>query len=118
MKLVITPDTSIDSVVENTYPIRPSMLKYKSTHMFIASNKWDEIEITLDPKIDSEDLRYFYKVTDRIKVNLTGDPLNTSDHDTRCLCALYPDLSGYIRQAHLYKLPLDEVNANVKLHYL
>lgn len=109
MKLCINPEMNPE-FIDGTYNISTSMLKYKSTHMFIASYNWDEIDIDIVPEVVPEDVRFFHTVSDNIKAYLRANP---TDSDINKLCALYPDQAGALRLTYMQKGNLQKVVPNI-----
>ena len=83
---------------ENTTKLGTHMLKLQSTHLFIASNNWDEIEIELDDCIPANSLLHFNMVTDTIKVRL---PEEINQNTVKQLVELFPDKAGVIRKCYM-----------------
>ena len=109
MTLNIKPEMTSE-FIDDVCSISTAMLKFKATHMFIASYTWDTIDITLAPDIDPEDLRFFHTVSDNIITTMKANP---SENDINRLCALYPDLAGSIRLTYMQKGNLQKVVPNV-----
>lgn len=112
MKLFIHDFANHHSLSENAFTLDPSMLKYKAVHLFIASYKWDRIDITLDDTIQSEDLRFIHLVSDDIHAYI---PKDVSTNVLSCLCSLYPDKAGSLRQAYMCNSGLNRVSTNIEV---
>lgn len=84
--------------VEDTCNLATSFLKVKSTHFFIASNRWDRIYIELEDDIPEGYLGCFNMVSDNIKVKLPDNPTQKTMLE---LVELYPEKAGKIRKAYL-----------------
>lgn len=105
MNLIIRKEVTPTFDADNYY-LDTGMLLMKSTHLFIASYKWDRIEIELDEKIPQGALRFFHMVCDDIKVIL---PDFLVDAHVRELAELYPERAGKIRMTYLTKHNMGEV---------
>ena len=92
--------------VDDTYFITVDMLKFKSTHMFIASNSWDSMEILIGDNIDPEDVKYLHSVCDHIYCKL---PSTINDKMVSVLCSVYPTLAGQIRMNYLMSSDLTAI---------
>lgn len=104
MKLNITRQYN-KSFVEDTCNLGTSMLNSAATHLFIASNSWDEIYIELTNDVKVGMLKYIPMVCDKIKISLPEDINHTVVH---LLTELYPDKAGKIRMAYMQQRDLRE----------
>lgn len=88
------------------FRLKPHMLSLGATHMFIASNAWDRIELCVSDDMKPDMLKYLNTVTDDLRValpdNITSDTLIT-------LTALYPDKAGKLRKAFMCGEDIKEV---------
>lgn len=105
MKLFIMRKTDKE-FHEGAYYIGTYYLKMKSTHFFIASNKWESIYLELEDEIPEGYLRSLHLVCSDIKVNL---PEVLTDKTFQLLAELYPTHSGAIRKARLTGHSIKEV---------
>lgn len=105
MKLFVTKEFHKE-FHEDCYYIATSFLKMKSTHFFIASNKWESIQIDIEDCIPEGYLCSLHLVCDDIKVHL---PDTVTDKTVQLLAELYPDKSGAVRKAYLMKHSIKEV---------
>lgn len=105
MRLVVQREY-VKDLVDETYYITPKMLGLKSTHLFIASYKWESISIDLDDCIPSGYLRCLPLVCQNIKVRL---PETITDHTVQLLSEIYPELGGKIRKQYMFGQPVEEV---------
>ena len=105
MKLFITREYHKE-FHEDSYYLSTSFLKAKSTHFFIASNKWDLIYIEIEDSIPEGFLKSMHLVCPDIKVNI---PDNVTDKTVQLLAELYPSKSGAIRRVYLSGGNLTEV---------
>ena len=83
---------------ENTTHLKTSMLAMQSTHMFIASNHWEDIVVELSEDIPESSLLHFSLVSDAIHVKLPETINNTILHQ---LTELFPELSGKLRSLYM-----------------
>lgn len=97
MRLVISKlyDKSFE---ENTTKLATHMLQLQTTHLFIASNSWEEVFIELDDTIPENSLLHVNLVTDNIKVKLPEVP---GANTIRQLSELFPDKAGSIRKCFM-----------------
>lgn len=105
MRLFVTRDFHRE-FHEDSYYIGTFFLKAKSTHFFIASNKWESIYIELEDSIPEGYLKSLHLVCPKITVNL---PDKITDVTVRLLAELYPEKSGAIRRTYLTGGSLMEV---------
>lgn len=94
MKLIISKIYDRE-FTEDTTKLGTSMLMLQTTHLFIASNKWDEIYIELDECIPENSLLHLNMVTDTIRVKL---PEKVTYPILKQLTELFPEKSGTIRK--------------------
>lgn len=87
----------------NTMVLKADMLKEKGTHMFLASYKWDRINVEIYPGLEFWYLHFLPSVCDDIRV-ITHETDMTPY--VRCLTELFPDKSGSIRRAIMQKQSL------------
>ena len=69
MKLAIK-QINTNQHIDDLYTISLDWLKYKSTHMFIASNLWDKIELQVIDSIDPETVKYLNLVCTNIVISI------------------------------------------------
>lgn len=105
MKLVIQEDF-VKDLVDDTTNVPISMLEFKSTHIFIAGTHWESVTITLTDAINPESLHYIPTVTDTVNVKL---PREMTRNMMCCLCELYPEKAGAIRQSFMTKGNIQKV---------
>ena len=91
------------------FRLQPHMLSLGSTHMFIASNKWDSIELNITPELRADMLKYMHTVTDSIKVTL---PVDISSNTLEVLTSLFPERAGKLRKAFMCGNDVREVLAD------
>lgn len=70
------------------------MLKFKATHMFIASHRWDSISIELSDNLNEEDVKYLPKASENVYCRL---PSTINEKMLSLLCSVYPDKAGQLR---------------------
>lgn len=90
-------DEFVQGIDKDSMVIKSSLLSEKGTHLFIASNKWDEIRVKLNTDMQPLWLHYFPTVCKNIKVEEVS---NYSQYLSQ-LVELYPELSGKLRRAIL-----------------
>lgn len=105
MKLLITKNYD-RSFTDDTTKLGISMLQFKTTHLFIASNKWEEVYIELDDTIPECSLIHVNLVAENIKVKL---PENVSPTTIKQLSELFPDKAGALRKNFMMGLGLKGV---------
>ena len=105
MTLQILKEYKVVSDLESVV-ISPTMLRLPTTHLFIASNKWDEAYIELCPEIPEGSLTNLHTVCTSLTVKL---PEDCNEAVMRSLAELYPDKAGSIRKAFLTGRDLREV---------
>lgn len=86
------------SFTEDTVNLGIHMLQLQTTHLFIASNKWDEVYIELDDSVPENSLLHINLVTDNIKVKL---PENVTAPILKQLTELFPDKAGALRRCFM-----------------
>lgn len=96
-------DTSMEPDV---YKLSTEMLNIKSTHLFIASNKWDKIILELDEKILPGYLKCLNSTAAAVEVIL---PTQLSPTLVQQLTEIYPEKSGLIRKAYMTGKSVQEV---------
>jgi len=111
MKLYIQDFEQHRKLSENAFTIDPEMLKFKAVHLFIASHNWEQIEIHLSNRVDPEDIKYLHLVSDNIKTII---PKDSKQDVLRCLCNIYPDKAGSLRQAYMCNSSLDRVVTSIE----
>lgn len=102
---ILSTDGNLPSDLESTY-LKTAMMPLQSTHMFIASYKWDSCYIELDSNIKEGNLRHIGMLINDIKVKL---PSEITEVTLRQLIELFPDSAGKLRKAFLMKIPLEQV---------
>lgn len=93
-------------MIEDTCCLGTTMLQLKSTHLFIASYKWDEVQIELDDCIGEGMLKYLPSVCNKITATWEGQPSEKIVHQ---LTELYPAKAGKIRMRYLQGGDIREV---------
>lgn len=93
MKLLISEEY-IKELNTDVYCIKASMLKEQGPHLFIASNKWDELDVELCPSLPVEGVRFLCKACENIKVKCAGDYNEYMEH----LLLLFPNKGGALRR--------------------
>ena len=83
-----------------------TMLRMKSTHLFIASNSWDSVRIELEDSIPEGCLHFIGALCEDVKVDL---PTQVTDITILRLAELFPKLSGKLRRTYLMKGNIKEV---------
>lgn len=83
-----------------------SMLQMKAVHLFIASNKWDAIEIEVCEDIPEGSLRFLRIVCSDIKVKVDCD---INDKTLRILTDIFPDKAGLLRKQYFTGKSVKEV---------
>lgn len=106
MTLCIVPKVEDFAMVEDTVTIATYMLQFSSTHMFIASNHWDDVRVVLDDKIPVNSLIHVNLVADAIHVQL---PEQLTDATLHQLIELFPDKGGAIRRCFMTGQDVREV---------
>lgn len=91
---------------EDTYHLSTSMLKSQATHLFIASNLWESIQVDLDETIPDGYLSNLNMVCSDIRVKL---PKDITESTLRALIDLYPDKRGKLRMTYLSGKSLEGV---------
>lgn len=91
---------------ENLCQIGISMLQMKAVHLFIASNKWDVIEVEVCDEIPEGSLRFLRIVCSDIKVTL---PEEITDKALRALIDIYPEKAGLLRKQYFAGKSIKEV---------
>ena len=93
-------------MVENECHLSTSMLAMKATHLFIASYRWESVQLAIDDIIPIGYLRCLPLVSDNIKVSL---PETITDHTMTLLTEVFPTKAGSIRRAYMTGQPLKGV---------
>lgn len=106
MRLEILHDVSSDGIVLDTVRLDVKQLQNTATHLYIASNHWDNMYIELDEDIPCDVLKYVCRQSDKVEVSY---PSNISEHVLKLLCEVYPEKSGLIRKYYMLKKDLREV---------
>lgn len=83
---------------EDQYNLSCAMLNIKSTHLFIASNPWDTINVDVDDEINEGCLRCLPMACSTIRVAL---PVEITQHTMQLLTELFPDKAGTIRKTFM-----------------
>lgn len=97
MRLVISKEYK-KGFEENTTHLKASMLAMQSTHMFIASNHWEDITVELSDDIPESSMLHFDLVADSIHVILPEQINNAMLHQ---LTELFPEKSGKLRSLYM-----------------
>lgn len=97
MRLLITQQYD-RSFEENVSKLATHMLQLPTTHLFIASNSWEEVYIELDDTIPECSLLHVNMVTDSIKVKL---PEVVNHNTIKQLSELFPAKAGLIRKSFM-----------------
>ena len=105
MKLLIQENVT-NRHIDDTYSLAIEALKFKATHMFIASSIWDSIYIYVNDHIDAEDVKYLHSICDNIYCVL---PTTVNDKVLAVLCSIYPDLAGELRLAYMLSKDLSTI---------
>lgn len=93
-------------VLGDVFQLNPQYLKFKSTHLFIASHAWSSVEIELIEDIPTDSLKWLSLVTKDIKVKLPGE---VTEHILQLLIELFPDKAGVLRRTFLQNGSFEEV---------
>lgn len=105
MKLMIVKK-QVKDLVNNTQCLSTDMLSIKSTHLFIASNKWDEIVVEVIDDIPMNTLKWIGSICQNVKVIL---PDTITEKTLHLLIELYPTKSGLLRKNYLQGSNIREV---------
>lgn len=97
MILNIVKDYKVVSDLENMV-ISVGMLQLPTTHLFIASNRWDSAIVEVCTSIPTGTLNNLHTVCEDIKVIL---PEECNEHIMRILAELFPSKAGTIRKSFL-----------------
>lgn len=109
MRLEIVKERPVtDDVTGDTMRLHLEDLQLKTTHLFIASNYWDEVSIDLTDSIDPEWVKYLPMNTKKVSVTL---PEVVSDKLLLILTTLFPDKAGKLRRTYMIHGDLAEVLA-------
>lgn len=98
MNLVIREEEQQKPISGNEYFLTIEALKHKGTHLFIASNKWDELHITLSEDIPLGVLKYVRMVVDKVFVIINCEQ---TEHIMELMCELYPEYTGKLHKAFM-----------------
>lgn len=96
MKLIISSSIK-EEPLEGVVTLSPDSLKYNSTHLFIASNLWDEISVEINDDTPRNILPYIKGMTKDFKM-VFNEP---SNHIVKLLSEVYPDKSGQFTRCFL-----------------
>lgn len=110
MKLNITQKYNKE-FTEDTENLSTSMLSSMATHLFIASNFWDEVNVELNDDVEPDTIRYLASVTGDINVKLHRQ---FTKNDLDCLCMLYPDKAGLLRYNYMSGGNVQKVVNNIE----
>lgn len=105
MKLRIAREYK-NATIDGVYTLATSYMQMKSTHLFIASNKWEEIYIELDDSMQTGYLQYLHLVCPRILVSL---PEVITEQTILLLAEIFPDKRGLLRKNFLLHKDIKEV---------
>lgn len=97
MKLYITKDGEPFNPELDVFFIPASRLN-AAAHLFIASQKWDEIVFQDIESLDYKNLLGIPSVTNKIVVNT---PAKLTENTMRILVSLFPDFAGMIRKCYM-----------------
>ncbi len=106
LHIVKERDPSDENTLENFY-ITHKMLEMPSVHLFLAANKWDQVEVDIDNVIPRCALQ-FLKVQDNA-LKVTSIPTDITPHTVSLLTELYPERAGEIRSAYMLGKDMKEV---------
>lgn len=109
MILNIAPNNE-KSFDKDCYTLPNHMLQLKATHLFIASNKWDTINIQITDDVPLGSLHCLSLVCSDINISL---PEVVTDKTVQLVCEALPDKAGTIRRACLQGKSLQEVLSSV-----
>lgn len=87
------------------YCVKTSMLKEPGPHLFIASEKWDEIRVELSEELPVENIGRLSLVCDNIKVKRVPD----MDTYIDALIVLFPSKGGALRKCKITGSPVIDV---------
>lgn len=82
-------------------------LRDKSTHLYIASNLWDEVQVVISDEIPADVLKYIALKSSKKSVQLPAGKL--SNHCINLLCEFFPDKAGLIRKQAMLGRDLNEL---------
>ena len=105
MRLVITADYVVSSDLDVTY-ISAEMLLSPATHLFLASNTWDSVQVEVCKSLPVDMVQYIAPLSKDIQVQL---PDVVDDHTFKVLLELFPSKAGAIRRAYMCGSPMDKV---------
>lgn len=84
-----------------------SWLENKAVHLYLASNRWDKLEVVFSDEIPEGVLKYITtKIIEKEAILPEGE---LSAKCVRLLCEMYPDKAGQIRKAVMLKRGLKTV---------
>lgn len=98
MILQITNDSGNKTMDGRTYIISKDALHLNGVHLFIASNKWDELQVDLSDDMPLDVFKFMVGVCSKVSVTL---PPTITDKTVKLLVELYPEKSGTIRKAYM-----------------
>ena len=98
MNLYIRENTTHGDINGKDYYLSIDSLKYNGTHLFIASNHWEELHITINENISLNILKYIRMVVDKVIVTIDGEQ---TKHIMELMCELYPEKSGSLHKAFM-----------------
>lgn len=105
MTLQINKEYVVTNSLDTTV-ISHEMLKVTATHLFLASNKWDDAIVEVDSTIPQGALKHLHTIVNIVKVRLLCEFDENAMH---VLTDLYPELSGKIRRCFLMHGNIKEV---------
>lgn len=109
MNLNIKDRIDKSEISGSEYNLTIESLHHKGTHLFIASNKWDELHITITEDIPIGVLKYVRMCVNKVFVVIKGEQ---TEHIMELMCELYPEYSGKLHKAFMLHKDLKEVVMN------
>lgn len=103
MKLEVLNKLPEGNLTPDVYRLEVTALRMTATHLFLASNIWDDMYIELSEDIPLNMLKYMSKQAKQIRVSL---PAETTEHILKLMCELYPEKAGVLRKAYMLKRDL------------
>lgn len=86
-------------VIPDTYICTYDMLKDKLVHLYIASNKWDTMEIELCDLIPNRVLPYMMIVCKNVRVRVLDEKITS--YSLKLLIEMFPERAGELRRASM-----------------
>lgn len=105
MKLLLQTHVT-NNHIDDTYALETVNLTFKATHLFIAGNTWDSIDLDVTDDINPEDVKYLTSICSNVHCNL---PETVTQKTLSILCSIYPQLSGKLRLGYMLKKDLARV---------